>query len=478
MRNATGASGQGRIRALAASVFGAMLLGTTVFLMWAGSDIIGRLGSHPRDNTTWLVSQLEIELHRLRAALSDMEAGVGQRAEVRLRVDLLASRVLLLDAPAVTDVLDADTMARSRSKAVALVNHADRLLAGDSNGWRPLIDRIDRVRSEFHDLALHAVEVVATQNARDAAVLARIDAASKVAAMTVAILLLGGSGWLFRQHRVLEQMTVDLRRAAQAATEASRAKSEFLASMSHELRTPLNAIIGFADLMRHAIWGALGHPRYNEYAEHIGHSGEHLLSLVNDILDLAKVEAGRFELAVQPLDVGEQVVEAIAMVTPQADTRNVALEMHVADDLPRLQADERRLRQILVNLIYNGIKFADGQPVTVSAVAQGGGIRLAVTDRGAGMTAEQVAIAMEPFGQISDQADHAKEGTGLGLPLTKALVEAHGGTFSVDSDLGRGTTVTVALPVWRSLPSGTVRKADHETEVGFRASAAPATSRG
>ena len=240
----------------------------------------------------------------------------------------------------------------------------------------------------------------------------------------------------------------ELRRAKDEAEWATRAKSEFLANMSHELRTPLNAVIGFSDVMRAGIFGPVGDSRYREYLDNIHTSGEHLLSLINDILDIAKIEAGEFELHEEAVDVVSAAETCLTLVRPRADKGGVRLEADLPNGLPHLRADERRLKQILMNLLSNGVKFTpEGGAVKVSAeVASEDGFVLRVSDTGVGMDADGVIAAMEPFRQVDGSLARKEEGTGLGLPLTHHLVEAHQGSMTIESTPGAGTTVSVFFP--------------------------------
>jgi signal transduction histidine kinase len=253
------------------------------------------------------------------------------------------------------------------------------------------------------------------------------------------------------RKRALEA-EIELDRARRDAEEESRIKSEFLATMSHELRTPLNAILGFSEIIKTETFGPVGSTRYRDYATDINDSGAHLLAVINDILDLSKVEAGKAELHEEWFDVPDLIRSALGMVTARAEGRSIALDTRLADGLPPLFADSRKVKQILVNLLSNAVKFTDpGGTVTVAAeLTADGAIRLRVIDDGIGMEEADIPKALSAFGQVGQDLDRAEEGTGLGLPLTKALTELHDGVLALESARGVGTTVTVTFPVARS----------------------------
>ena len=241
------------------------------------------------------------------------------------------------------------------------------------------------------------------------------------------------------------------RDAKEQAEFANRAKSEFLANMSHELRTPLNAVIGFSEIIMNEIVGPIGSPRYLEYARDIHDSGSHLLSLINDILDLSKVEAGKFEIEEQWITVAEIVAEAMTIAQTRAEAGALTLAVDIPDDLPALQGDRRAFKQILINLLTNAIKFTPrGGQVTVSArLAETGGLEIAVTDTGIGIAEKDLPTALASFGQIDGAYTRKHQGTGLGLPLVKSLAEIHGGRLEIESAPGAGTTMRVHLPAER-----------------------------
>jgi two-component system cell cycle sensor histidine kinase PleC len=253
------------------------------------------------------------------------------------------------------------------------------------------------------------------------------------------------------KNELIEQLAaekIESDKARRRAEAASQAKSEFLANMSHELRTPLNAILGFSEIMKGQVFGALGSSQYVEYAEHIHGSGHHLLGLINDVLDLARIEAGRFVVRAVEINVKEAAAGAMTLFEVRAAQSNVALRLNIEARLPLLLADERAMRQILLNLISNAVKFTPGGG-TVSVFARRsalGGMELGVSDTGAGIDPADLDTVFEAFGQGRHDIAVSEKGTGLGLPIVRGLVEAHGGKIHLTSELGKGTTVTCYFP--------------------------------
>jgi PAS domain S-box-containing protein len=241
--------------------------------------------------------------------------------------------------------------------------------------------------------------------------------------------------------------------AKEQADFANRSKSEFLANMSHELRTPLNAIIGFAEIIKDQLFGPVGQAQYVEYAKDIYDSGGLLLSLINDILDMSKIEAGKRDLAEADLDMAKLVRSVGVLVDSRAKLGRVKLLWEIPKDLPNLRGEERALKQILTNLLTNAIKFTPegGAVVLGAALDDAGNMRISVRDTGIGIAQEDIAVALAPFGQIESALSRKHQGTGLGLPLTKALVELHGGVLDLQSKPGEGTTVTLIFPAERVL---------------------------
>jgi PAS domain S-box-containing protein len=246
------------------------------------------------------------------------------------------------------------------------------------------------------------------------------------------------------QERALQQAKAEAERA-------NRAKSEFLATMSHEFRTPLNAVIGFADVMHGEHFGPLGHAKYRDYAADIVASARHLAQMIDDVLDMAKIEAGRLELHEECARPGDLMDRAVRMVKPRAEEAGQVLGVSYPDERVEVRVDGPKFVQILINLLMNAVKFTEaGGRIELSAgLTQSRALAFTVIDTGIGMSAADEAIALEPFGQVNAASSAGRQGSGLGLSIVKALVELHGGALAIDSAPGVGTTIKVTVPADR-----------------------------
>jgi len=306
--------------------------------------------------------------------------------------------------------------------------------------------------------------------------------ALEIAAVTVAVSLplVLYAQIVIRRHaearRALKRVTERLAIAVNAAEQANQTQTQFLANMSHELRTPLNAIIGFADLIQAETLGPVGQPRYLDYVKDIAQSGHHLLRIINDILDLSKIEAGHSDLRDEDeFNLAAVIDASLRMIRPLADRQGVALEVGGDPRGLRLLAVERMICQILLNLLSNAVKFTPkGGRISLGA-ARGadGGLIVAVTDTGLGMTPDEINVALKPFGQVANAMSRKHAGTGLGLPLAKAMMELHGGSLVIGSAPGKGTTVSLGFP-----PARVIRAVPEQPRVASAANAeAPAAPR-
>jgi PAS domain S-box-containing protein len=253
--------------------------------------------------------------------------------------------------------------------------------------------------------------------------------------------------YTFRDITERKKAQQNQERARKTAEAANRAKTEFLANMSHELRTPLNAVIGFSEMIKAEVFGPVGAPQYVEYSTDIFNSGTHLLGIINDVLDMSKIEAGEMELNESPFSFGRIVETALKMLAERAEKGEVSLTVDIPNDLPDIMADERMVKQILLNLLTNAVKFTPaGGKVKLIARRGKNGFVFSVSDTGIGIPPDKMEIILQPFGQADSRLERAYEGTGLGLPLVKSMTELNHGEFRIESKEGEGTTATVSFP--------------------------------
>ena len=251
-----------------------------------------------------------------------------------------------------------------------------------------------------------------------------------------------------------KNMIRNLRHAKEISDAANKAKSAFLANMSHELRTPLNAIIGFTEMMRNETFGPIGNEKYTEYLADIHFSSRHLLEIINDVLDMSKIEAGKVDLIESDVDLNDIFNSVKMIMSDRARRASIALNFKVATEVQTLKADARLLRQILINLVANAIKFSDGDTrvdVTASPMSEKRYLRITVADQGCGIPKNKIAKVMEPFGQVHDPTRSRGQGTGLGLPLARAMVELHGGELLIESSRNVGTKIHLDFPIERTI---------------------------
>ena len=306
-------------------------------------------------------------------------------------------------------------------------------MRGDFGDVEPAAEIVKRVKAFFRDLPT-------TKE--------RVTAGGRILQIRRRPMPDGGVVSVYSDITELKSSERKLIEARSQAEIANRAKSEFLANMSHELRTPLNAIIGFSEIISHELFGPIGIPRYLEYIKDIHKSSLHLLSIINDVLDMSKIEAGRLELSKEALEIQAVIGDVVRMMRERAESRRIELLMEVSDEEINIWADERALKQIFLNLLSNAIKFSkEDSRVYVRVGAEQGTLAVVeFEDFGIGMTEEEQERALQPFGQAKPSTTRSYGGTGLGLPITKGLIEAHDGSLEIRSRVAHGTVVRVILP--------------------------------
>ncbi len=323
-------------------------------------------------------------------------------------------------------------------------NFEDIIRFGVENGWHP--------ESEGHEEEWIAERLTHFRNPKD--ILEQRQENDRWMQISERKTRDGGTVAIFTDITERKKVEEDLRQALVRAEEASQAKSVFLATMSHELRTPLNSIIGFSETLKTQLFGPLGDAKYREYAEDINASGTHLLEVITDILDISKIEAGELDLSEENVDLQGLVESGIKMLREQAENQGITLSRVFPHDCPMLHADPRHIKQIVINLVSNAVKFTPtGGKISLEvSLDERQAISLVVKDTGVGIEEKNIGKVLEPFGQVGNIYSRTFEGTGLGLPLAKSLVELHGATMELTSAAGKGTTVTIRFPPERTVP--------------------------
>jgi signal transduction histidine kinase len=413
-----------------------------------------------RYNLAWAAGQAVAELYRFeqRVAASRLAGGGIDHNEVRLRFDILQNRLHLFKDGKLKEFVDRTPEHRDTVAEFATVMaELDPMIDGiEQSGMAELVlARVTPLDSGFARLAAAANAFSGEQVAEDQR---QLLALHWLFSALIAGLLLGGLALLSllvvqnrllkRAHRDLRIMANDLLAAKEKAEAGNETKSRFLANMSHELRTPLNAIIGFSEMMAREMFGPLGHAKYRGYAGDILKSGRHMHDLITDILTMARLEAGVFELAPEPLDLGSVVRGALGILRGTEIAKGREIVVDPAGEWPSLRADRRAVRQMLINLAANAVKFSEPHtPVRITSRRRPNGeLALTVSDRGVGMASDDIEVAVRPFHQLDSGLARRHEGTGLGLSIVKGLIEGHGGRLEIDSRPGFGSAISLVFP--------------------------------
>ncbi len=371
----------------------------------------------------------------------------------RLQVEVEELRSILETATDGVVVIGADGEIRSMNRsASALFNYDDEETRGKPFAMLFAHESQKAVMDYVHGLAEHGVASVLNDGRE---VIGREAGGGFVPLFMTMGRLTSSDGFcaVIRDITQWKRTEEELRAAKGAAETANAHKTDFLARVSHEIRTPLNAIIGFSDMMANERFGAIGHPRYIEYANDIGRSGRHVLDIVNDLLDISKIEAGEMDLDFTAVGLNEALAEAVSLVQPQANAQRIIIRTALSHAVPHVVADLRSIKQIALNILSNAIRFtpSGGQVVVSTSYETNGSVVLRVRDTGIGMSRSELEQAMKPFRQVSTQSRHRGDGTGLGLPLTKAMVDANRAVFAINSSPNEGTLVEITFPSQRVL---------------------------
>jgi signal transduction histidine kinase len=413
-----------------------------------------------RYNLAWVASQAVNETLRFELRVADIANHVNLEnvEEVRTRLDILYNRLGILKEGMITAYIQRFPDQKGAIDELDSVLHEieplfDRI--GQPGTAQQILSLLKPLESGLSRFAASTNRFGGDEVATDQRELLRLHWTFSALAGGLILCSLSLIGLLFMQnrlildgHEALRGMAEELRRAKDRAEAASGAKSHFLANMSHELRTPLNAIIGFSEMISDEVFGPVGTPRYREYAADILKSGRHMCEMITDILMMAQLEAGTVEMRFGPVELDSVVHSAFAILRGTEQAKGRELSSEGLERKITLQADQRSVRQMLLNLMSNALKFScPGTTVHVASRRHAdGSYALIVIDHGIGMTAEQAAIAIQPFQQIDSGLARRYEGTGLGLAIVKSLIERHGGSIAIESEPGVGSRVSLIFP--------------------------------
>lgn len=446
------------------AVFAVLVCGLLLALLFLRDDVsqhFDRMRRATAGALIWNTAQFEVDIARFGTSFATMHGAnpAVLPPDVLRRWRALQTRYQVLNAGLVHRELvgNPNTAQMLPDLGADLAKLAD-LLEGPNA--KPL-ERYDAIVALTAGLQVkaHRLAVLTNTNAGAKDEQARESLAALIDRLSLVRFALGivlaiGMVVLFLQQRRLKRLAKELVRAKFQAEEANRAKTDFLAHMSHEFRTPLNAIIGFSDLMKAEVFGPVSPPRYKDYVSDISDAGTHLLGLIDKVLDVAKIEAGKVEPRPQPIDIPDLLKTCADLIQQPLDARQLTLNMQLPSELPAVVADPQHLRQIMLNLLSNAVKFTlAGGEVSIGAARIAAndhaapGIEIWVKDNGVGIAPSDIAKALAPFGQVRTNATTAQQGTGLGLPITKSLTELNGGRFEIESAPGKGTKVSIHFPV-------------------------------
>jgi signal transduction histidine kinase len=413
-----------------------------------------------RYNMVWAVSQATGEFFRFQsrvAAYAIPGSGID-KDEVQLRLDILNNRADILSRGDVKEFTEArpDQQVTVQEFAELLAELDPIVRAIDQPGnivrilgmIRPFEGKLARMAATAHEYSGDQVAADQQRLLQLHWIFSAIAAALVVCGLAFIVLLFLQNRLLAKAYRELSALADDLRIAKNIADAANEAKSRFLATMSHELRTPLNAVIGFSEIIAEETFGPVGKPAYCNYARDIMQSGQHMLDLINDILTMAKLDAGHYEVILAPMDLRETVESTVHMFrgTKHAEGRSIAI---IGDaPWPRIKADERAVRQMVLNLLSNAAKFSEPDtPIEVRfRTVSEGDLILTVVDYGIGMTPQEAAQALRAFHQVDNRLSRRYEGSGLGLSIVSGLMHCHGGTLEIDSEPGVGSRISLVFP--------------------------------